>query len=135
MRFFAGDFCSTSSTNPIMVSDELKGKITSCNLKVCNYEVPLKPENMDVKPSWFFNQNDDALAFLKSLVFNVFPLANNHVFDDDDEGYRKTAKAFFGETFGSGTYEEAYKIKIVELDGVRIGFLVLCFAARFWRFQ
>lgn len=133
--FFAGDFCSTSSTNPITVSDELKGKISSCDLKVCNFEVPLKPDNVAVMPGWYFYQNDDVPSFLKSLGFNIYPLANNHVFDYGDEGYRKTVRAFNGETFGSGTYDEAYRVKIVELNGKRVGFLALCFAARFGVFN
>lgn len=132
---FAGDFCSTSSTKPISVSEELKSKISSCDLKVCNFEVPLKPDNTAVKPGWYFYQNDDAPAFLKSLGFNIYPLANNHVFDYGDEGFRKTVKAFGGETFGSGAYDEAYKVKVVEVNGVRIGFMALCFAARFGVFN
>ena len=42
--FFAGDFCSKPSTSKIAVSDELKNLIQSCDLKVVNFEVPLKPE-------------------------------------------------------------------------------------------
>lgn len=126
--FFAGDFCSTSSTKPIMVSEELRSKIAECNLKVCNFEVPLKPDSMAVKPGCFFCQNDDAPAFLKNLGFNIFPFANNHVFDYGDEGYRKTIAAFGGEMFGSGTYDEAYRVKVVELGGKNriLGSLFCC---------
>ena len=42
--FFAGDFCSKPSTSRITVSDELKDLIQSCDLKVVNFEVSLKPE-------------------------------------------------------------------------------------------
>lgn len=133
--FFAGDFCSKPSTSKITVSDELKSLIQSCDLKVVNFEVPMKPNNMAVKPGWYFYQNDDAPAFLKNLGFNIFPFANNHVFDYGDEGYRKTIAAFGGEMFGSGTYDEAYRVKIVEVNGVKIGFLALCFAARFGVFS
>ena len=41
--FFAGDFCSKPSTSEIRVSDELKSLIQSCDMKVVNFEVPLKP--------------------------------------------------------------------------------------------
>lgn len=133
--FFAGDFCSTSSTMPISVSEELKEKIAICDFKVVNFEVPLKPDNMAVKPGWYFYQNDDVPVFLKNLGFNIFPLANNHVFDYGEEGYRKTVAAFNGEMFGSGTYDEAYRVKVVEVNGTRIGFLALCFAARFGVFS
>lgn len=33
-------------------------------------------------------------------------------------------------TFGSGTYDEAYRIKIIEVDGVKIGFLAVCYVAK-----
>ena len=42
--FFAGDFCSKPSTSLISVSEELKSKIQACDLKVVNFEVPLRPE-------------------------------------------------------------------------------------------
>ena len=73
--FFAGDFCSKPSTSRIVVSDKLKSLIQSCDLKVVNFEVPLKP---DVKlPSQQYErfwQNDDAPDFLRSLGFNLRPI-------------------------------------------------------------
>ena len=42
--FFAGDFCSKPSTSRITVSDELKNLIQSCDLKMVNFEVPLRPK-------------------------------------------------------------------------------------------
>lgn len=129
--FFAGDFCSKPSTAPIKVSEELKGLIQSCDFKVVNFEVPLKPENVHLphqKQERFF-QHDDAPAFLKDLGFNLFQLANNHAFDWGDEGFKKTKAVLGDAAFGAGTYEESYKIKVVEKNGVKIGFLALSFAA------
>ena len=128
--FFAGDFCSKPSTSKIMVSDELKEIIQSCDLKVVNFEVPLKPEvNLPLQRRERFFQNDDSVDFLYDLGFNLFSLANNHVFDWGEQGFIKT-KGVLGEAaFGSGTYEEAYKIKVVEIDGIKIGFFALSFAA------
>ena len=128
--FFAGDFCSKPSTSRITVSDELKSLIQSCDLKVVNFEVPLKP---DVKlPSQRrerFFQNDDAPDFLCGLGFNFFSQANNHAFDWGDAGYKKTKSALGDAAFGAGTYEEAYKMKVMEVQGVKIGFYALSFAA------
>ena len=129
--FFAGDFCSKPSTSKISVADELKDLIQSCDLKVVNFEVPLKPENTNLSPQKRerFFQHDDTPAFLRSLGFNLFQLANNHAFDWGEEGFKKT-KAMLGEdAFGAGTYEEAYQVKVVEINGVRIGFFALSFAA------
>lgn len=88
--FFAGDFCSKPSTSLITVSDELKKLISGCDLKVVNFEVPLKP-NVDLPQKDYerFFQNNDAPAFLKNLGFNLFPIANNHVFDWGEEGFKK----------------------------------------------
>lgn len=129
--FFAGDFCSKPSTNSITVSEELAEQIQSCDFKVVNFEVPLKSCDTVLPPQRRerFFQNDDAPGFLKGMGFNLFSLANNHAFDWGDEGFRKTKEAFGGESFGAGSYEEAYRVKVVEKDGVKIGFLALSFAA------
>ena len=129
--FFAGDFCSKPSTSLISVSDELKVLIGSCDLKVVNFEVPLKPDVKlpHVEYERFF-QNDDAPAFLKNLGFNLFPIANNHVFDWGDEGFLKVKHAFGDEAFGAGSYEEAYRVKCVEIKGKKVGFLALTFATK-----
>ena len=129
--FFAGDFCSKPSAQRITVSDELKNMIQSCDLKVVNFEVPLKPGGMQLPPQGRerFYQHDDVPAFLLSLGFNLFSMANNHAFDWGDEGYLKT-KAALGEfMFGAGTYDDAYRVKVCEVDGVKIGFMALSFAA------
>jgi len=128
--FFAGDFCSKPSTKKITVSDELKNIIQSCDLKLVNFEVPLKPEiDLPSQGRERFFQHDDVPEFLKGLGFNLFSQANNHAFDWDDEGFKKTKAALGDAAFGAGTYEEAYRPKIVEVNGTRIGFLSLSFAA------
>jgi poly-gamma-glutamate synthesis protein (capsule biosynthesis protein) len=129
--FFAGDFCSKPSTSKITVSEELRSLIQSCDLKVVNFEVPLKPENVHLpaqKRERFF-QHDDTPDFLRGLGFNLFQLANNHTFDWGEEGFKKTKAALGDESFGAGSYEEAYKVKIVEKNGFKIGFMSLSFAA------
>ena len=129
--FFAGDFCSKPSTSKIIVSDDLRSLIQSCDLKVVNFEVPLRPENvhLPVQKRERFFQHDDTVPFLRGLGFNLFQLANNHAFDWGEEGFKKTKAALGDASFGAGTYDEAYKIKIVEKDGIKIGFLALSFAA------
>lgn len=128
--FFAGDFCSKPSSLGIDVSDELKSLIQSCDFKVVNFEVPLKPDlKLPPQSRERFFQNDDTPDFLRGLGFNLFSQANNHAFDWGDEGFKKTKSALGDAAFGAGTYEEAYKPKIVEVNGIKIGFLGLSFAA------
>ena len=128
--FFAGDFCSKPTTSFITVSDELKELIQSCDLKVVNFEVPLKPK-VDLPPQKRerFFQNDDVPDFLRGLGFNLFPMANNHAFDWGDEGFKKTKAALGDQSFGVGSYDDAYKVKVCEVNGVKIGFLALTYAA------
>lgn len=127
---FAGDFCSKPSTSKISVSDELKSLIQSCDLKVVNFEVPLKPD-VTLPPQQYerFWQNDDVPNFLRSLGFNLFSIANNHAFDWGENGFKKTKAALGEDAFGAGTYDEAYKIKICEINGFKIGFLAVSYAA------
>ena len=128
--FFAGDFCSKPSTSRITVSNDLRSLIQSCDLKVINFEVPLKPEiELPHQKRERFFQNDDAPGFLKDLGFNLFQLANNHAFDWGEAGFRKTKEALGDAAFGAGIYDEAYKVKVVEVNGLRIGFMALSFAA------
>lgn len=128
--FFAGDFCSKPSTSCITVSEDLRLAIQSCDLKVVNFEVPLKPD-VTLPPQRYerFWQNDDVPAFLKGLGFNLFSMANNHTFDWGKEGFRKTKEALADQSFGAGTYDEAYKVRVVEANETKIGFLSLTYAA------
>ena len=128
--FFAGDFCSKPSTSFITVSDELKELIQSCDLRVVNFEVPLKPD-VELPPQRYerYWQHDDVPDFLRGLGFNLFPMANNHAFDWGDKGFKKTKAALGDQSFGVGTYDEAYKVKVCKISGLKIGFLALTYAA------
>lgn len=128
--FFAGDFCAKPTTSLITVSDELKNLIQSCDLRIVNFEVPLKPD-VTLPPQQYerFWQHDDVPGFLRSIGFNLFPMANNHAFDWGEAGYIKTKVALGDQSFGVGTYDEAYRIKVCEVNGVKVGFMALSYAA------
>lgn len=129
--FFSGDFSSKPTTSRIVVSDDLRQLIQSCDIKVVNFEVPLKPDNTNLPPQTRerFFQHDDVPDFLRSIGFNFFSIATNHTFDWGEEGFKKTKQALGDAAFGAGTYDEAYKVKIVEVNDTKIGFLAVCFAA------
>ena len=133
---FAGDFCSKPSTSFITPSDELKELLSSCDCRIVNFEVPLKPDiKLPERRTERFFQNDDTPDFLRNLGFDLFTIANNHTFDWEEEGYRKTKAALGDASFGAGTYDEAYKVKIVEIKGLKIGFLALSYAVYTWPLQ
>jgi poly-gamma-glutamate synthesis protein (capsule biosynthesis protein) len=128
--FFAGDFCSKPSTSKITVSEELVSLIRSCDLKIVNFEVPLKPDvTLPSQQRERFFQHDDAPEFLRKIGFNLFSIANNHAFDWGEEGFKKTKDALGDQSFGAGSYDEAYRIKVCEVNGLKIGFMSLSFAA------
>lgn len=128
--FFAGDFCCTPSPSHIEVAEDLRHLIQSCDVKYVNFEVPLKPEvTLPRQYNARLWQHDDAPGFLRDLGFNLFSIANNHAFDWGVAGFDKTRRALGDQAFGAGTYEEAYRVKTVEVRGVRIGFMALTFAA------
>ena len=134
--FFAGDFCSKPSTSLIRASDELKSILSSCECRIVNFEVPLKPEiELPPRKDERFFQNDDAPQFLRDLGFDLFSIANNHAFDWGEEGFKKTKAALGEASFGAGTYEEAYQVKEIEINGIKIGFLALSFAVYTWPLQ
>lgn len=134
--FFAGDFCSKPSTSYIYPSEELKCLLSSCDCRIVNFEVPLKPEiELPIRKEERFYQNDNAPEFLRELGFDLFTIANNHTFDWGEEGFKKTKAALGGASFGAGTYEEAYQVKEIEINGIKIGFLALSFAVYTWPLQ
>lgn len=134
--FFAGDFCSKPSTSFITPSDELKSILSSCDCRIVNFEVPLKPDiGLPERKEERFFQNDDAPQFLRNLGFDLFSIANNHTFDWGEFGFEKTKAVLGDASFGAGTYEEAYKVKEIEINGTKIGFFALSFAVYTWPLQ
>lgn len=130
--FFAGDFCSKPSTSYITVQNELKEIICNSDISVVNFEVPLIPKKSNLPKVHYerFYQNDDAPSFLKSIGFNLFAIANNHIFDWGCEGYNRTKNELQDAAFGAGTYDEAYTVKVVEIHSKKIGFLAVSYASR-----
>lgn len=130
--FIAGDFCSKPSTTNITVEDELVTLIKSCDISIVNFEVPLKPSSGNFISDGFerFFQNDDAPDFLKNIGFTLFSIANNHMFDWEEQGFLRVKDVLGDNCFGAGTRDEAYKIKVVEVKNKKIGFLALCYGAR-----
>ena len=80
--FFAGDFCSKPSTCNIIVQKELREIISNSDISVVNFEVPLKPLKNELPKVRYerFYQNDDVPAFLKSIGFDLFSIANKFRF-------------------------------------------------------
>lgn len=131
--FFAGDFCSLLPPNDIKVMPELVSMIKDADMSVCNFETPVKPNGYKMVQDPTFNslcQSAESVSFLEDLGFNLFSLANNHAFDCGDEGYKETLKQMKkAQYLGAGTFDEAFKVKVIEKKGVKVGFLALTYAS------
>ncbi len=125
---FCGDFVSFSSCD-MRVGDEIKSLLNKGNLNFVNVEAPLCDLGMRPIPKSgpSLCQPPEAASTVKALGFNVVSLANNHIFDYGEDIARSTASAFEGiNILGLGTAEDVYRVKIVECEGVRIGFIAAC---------
>jgi poly-gamma-glutamate synthesis protein (capsule biosynthesis protein) len=131
--FFVGDFCSLVSPEDIMVKSELASMIQNADISVCNFETPVKPTGYVVKQDPTFTnlyQSFQSVGFLEKSGFDLFSLANNHTFDCGDEGYHETLKHIKkAQYLGAGTFEDAFKVKVIEKKGLKIGFMALTYAS------
>lgn len=119
-----GDFVAQNSTD-IFISSDLKRIIASSDIAVCNFEAPVDGYNRAadrVGPK--IKQSSIAPTLLKEWGFNAIQLANNHMLDFGEGGCKDTINAFKDiTTIGAGTYEEAYKIKVIQVKTKKVGFL------------
>ena len=122
--FFVGDFYS-KNVERINFSSDLERIIDTSNIVFCNFEAPIKTDNIaaqKVGPSLF--QSVNAPEFLEKKGFNVIGLANNHIADFGQKGILKTMESFqHSLLLGVGTFDQAYSLKKVEIEGTTIGFL------------
>jgi len=128
--FVCGDIVITSN-NAKIISNELNKIISSADISICNFEGPIESRGKPIpKVGPHVKQLKEAITILKNVGFNVFSLANNHIYDYGEMGLKKTLKEFNGNKImyvGAGNkFEEAYKLKIKEIHGVKFGFLSAC---------
>lgn len=99
------------------------------DINVVNLEAPLKvPNAKPTKKSGPSLCQDYAVpSFLEKHGFEVINCANNHIFDYGTEALANTLTAFSDKTvlIGAGSFDDAYSIKIVKVNGIKIGFLAL----------
>lgn len=72
-------------------------------------------------------QSLDSPAFIENLGANIIMLANNHMMDQDKEGCETSIRAFKEDTLiiGAGDFKDAYNLRVVEKDGIKVGLLCL----------
>ncbi|MBI1929934.1 CapA family protein [Candidatus Poribacteria bacterium] len=107
----------------------LKGYFKGADVLVGNLEVPITQRTVPLHSSktYIYQAQPQSAQALKDFGFDLLCLANNHALDYGIDEFRDTIK-ILGEKgirhFGAGnTYREAIAGAVVELAGIKIGFL------------
>ena len=128
MKFiFCGDFVSQDPKS-IQVDLRLQNLFKDADYVAVNFEAPVRGVGKPIcKSGPSLTQSEDSPAFIENLGVNIIMLANNHMMDQDQEGCEASIKAFKGETriIGAGCFDDAYRLHVIEKDGVN-----WCFRAR-----
>ena len=123
-----GDFCIFHD-DVIRVDSAVIDLLSSCDYKILNYEAPLddKKKHVVKKSGPVLKQHPYSVKLLETLGVDALTLANNHIMDEDVEGFIYTSQRLSHfQMMGVGSWEEAYKVHIIEKDGIKIGFLNFC---------
>ncbi len=119
---FVGDVVLASKPE---FSPTFSALFDSQHIRCCNFEAPLDGLGTPIKKTGpLVKQSSQAAGWIKELGFNLFSVANNHIADYGSDALLST-RAALGEqnTIGAGKYEDAYRMLVREIEGVKYGFL------------
>lgn len=110
-----------------LVSSDIEEYIKSADIAICNFEGPINPAGVSPLPKAgpTLMQHTSAPKIVKECGFHVACLANNHIYDYGMPALEETLRALEGlTTIGAGwDYTSAYALKVIEANGLRVGFL------------
>lgn len=114
----------------LLLGEELRYELQNSDVNVLNYEAPVKASNYTLlqKSGPRLSQNEQVIDSLVQSGFNVISMANNHAMDYGEESLLYTKELLEQRnciTLGAGSWKDAYQIKYIEIQGVRIGFLAV----------
>lgn len=124
---FFGDFC-VKRLNNLSFSDSLMTLLSNADMNIVNLESPINLHSYTpCKKSGPHHYQDSKVPdFLESHHFNFISLANNHAMDYGEDALRDTIHAFHSaKTIGAGSFEDAYKIVVNNINGIRIGLIAI----------
>ena len=129
---FTGDIAIQGDA-ALNISENVKAKFESYDIRVCNFEGPLgKMEDYEksVKAGPHILQSPGSIDVTEKLGFNLYGLANNHIMDYGKPCLNHTEESILSrgaEYIGVGqTEEDACRPYILEKDGMKIA--ILCAA-------
>ena len=130
-KFFAcGDIVNLTAKEDF-IDDNLKDIIKNSDVAICNFEAPIETENMEAikKAGPHMYQSKESIKYLNDAGFNMASLANNHIYDYGQVALENTllelnkhSVNFIG---GGKDFEDAYATKIINKNGIKIGFLAV----------
>ena len=124
--FICGDIVISSDRDKIL-SCELEKLISSADISICNFEGPIESKGKSIpKAGHHVKQLKGAVKKLSDIGFNIFSLANNHIYDYGDNGLKATIKELRknnGEYIGSDIdFKNAYTPLVKKIKGTKVGF-------------
>ncbi|MHC1733034.1 MAG: CapA family protein [Bacteroidales bacterium] len=123
---FCGDFIA-QKPREIILSGDLRKLIAGCDIKCLNFEGPLPIGNpVTIPGTAVLPQSMESPSWCEENGFNLISLSNNHTGDFGEAALLKTVEAFkSASVIGAGSWEEAYSVKSIEIERLKIGFLSL----------
>ncbi|MBE6680226.1 MAG: CapA family protein [Ruminococcaceae bacterium] len=100
--------------------------VNAADIAFVNQESPVGGEALGISGYPNFNAPHEMIDELISVGFDVFNIANNHMLDKGEKGYRNTVDYFNSlpiTMIGGYTKSDYNNVRIVESKGVKIAFL------------
>lgn len=124
---FGGTFYKKCEKNETIFSEQIIKIFSQQDLLICNFEGPATlAKNLENRIARVVNP-PQSVSYLSKYGFNIFNLANNHMFDCGTKGFLDTKKQIENiqcSYFGSGeNLEEASKVLYKTVDGIKFAFI------------
>ena len=121
---FFGDF-GTANPEKVVLAPEIKSFIASSDITALNFEGCLHHGEIQSPTGRPIPQSDNSPKWCVDNGFNLISLANNHTMDFGPLGLQSTISSFDNKAvvIGAGKWTDAYSYKMIDVHGVRIGFL------------
>lgn len=121
---FLGDY-SVKDPQKYRIGDALKNEIAKADIVGVNFEGCVNGANIISPTGKSVPQSMHSGSWCLENGINLFSLANNHIMDFGEEGLEKTISSLGKNSsiIGVGTYDSAFRPKIYEIKGKKIGFI------------
>jgi len=127
---FTGVFSNKILSGIEIFDSDIRNYFLESDYNICNFEGAATKKNNILGREHDIKSPVNSIEYLKKRGFNIFNLANNHVFDSGAEGFLDTKKYILKHKckfFGAGeNIEEASKILYLEKNNIKIALIGVC---------